>query len=82
MLLAEKPKTQRVETPCRCGHNAILKVGTVVHNIADTQIQIHNIPHYYCPFCKRISYDINMKVTPLLKNAYKNGLTEIDWESH
>jgi hypothetical protein len=80
MLLVERRHTQTVETPCRCGYSAHLQVGTVEHYVGNTQILIHNIPHYYCSFCKRISYDINLKVTPILKDAYKRGINEIDWE--
>ncbi|HDR3524450.1 YgiT-type zinc finger protein [Bacillus pacificus] len=79
MLLAERQKKQRVETPCRCGSNASLQIGTVEHLVGKSQILIHNIPHYYCSFCGRKSYDINMKVTPFLKIAYKRGLKEFDW---
>lgn len=80
MILAERPEKQRVETPCKCGNHAELRVGTVTHDVGTTQILIHHIPHYYCSFCGRISYDINMKITPYLRIAYQRGISEFDWE--
>ncbi|MFP3391790.1 YgiT-type zinc finger domain-containing protein [Brevibacillus sp. SIMBA_040] len=79
MLADEECTLQITVKACICGSIARYKTGTVAHYIGANRILLHNDPHYYCSFCKQITYDINLKITPLLKFAYSNGLKEIDW---
>ena len=70
-----------VSYPCVCGGKAQKQVGTVAHEINQKRILIHEVPHFYCPSCYSIEYDIReVKVMPLLREALRNGQSEIYWK--
>lgn len=66
---------------CECGGKAEFTLGTIRQKIGDRTILVHNVPHYRCSACGSIAYDIDIRLSPLLKHAYLNGLFEVDYSS-
>lgn len=71
---------KRKEKPCICGKKAEYRVGTTEHFIFDSKIVANNVPHFFCNFCKSFSFDSKTNLASLLRNAYKQGLTVVDYE--
>jgi len=64
---------------CQCGSIAEYKVGTTKQKIGSRTILIHNVPHYCCISCGSIGYDSEIKLTHILKRAYENNLSEVNY---
>lgn len=64
---------------CRCGGESYHQYGTVDHEVCGMTIHVHNVPHYVCKNCGRITYDIKTNVFDVLKKAATSGLSDIDW---
>lgn len=79
MLLTEERNSQRIETVCICGKKAELQHGTRYFTIRNKEIALKNVPHFYCSYCEKASYDSSVNVDELLIYAYKNALDEVDW---
>lgn len=79
--MVEERVPQRIESSCVCGRKAVLTIGAVEHFVGHRRILIHNVPHFYCSFCKNIAYGSDIDVTPVLKYAFRNALQEFDWNS-
>lgn len=64
-----------------CDEKMPLKLGTVHHHIKNQDtIKINNIPHFRCPKCNTVEYDIrDVVVTDLLKFSLEHNLHEIDY---
>lgn len=67
--------------PCVCGGEATYRVGDVSHQIGERTILVKNVPHFHCAVCGTSKYDIQTKVSPLLKDAFHNGWSEIEWRA-
>lgn len=67
------------DRPCHCGGRSVQQIGTVPHTIFGKRILVHNVPHSHCSYCDTYTYNSKIKVTPLLKLAYLNGLDEIEY---
>ena len=80
MMLKEKvPVIPKDFVHCQCGGIAEYKVGTTKQIIGSRTIMIHNVPHYFCISCGSIGYDSGIKLTPILKRAYENNLSEVNY---
>ncbi|KIL38676.1 hypothetical protein SD70_24815 [Gordoniibacillus kamchatkensis] len=70
----------RKRTPCICGKEAEHRIGTTEQFVFESKIVVNNVPHFFCDFCKRVSFDGDTRLVSILSNAYKQGLTEVDYE--
>lgn len=61
---------------CICGKQEEFRIGTIKRR----GVIVYNVPHFYCSDCNEISYDLNTKISSCVAYAYKNNITEIDWE--
>ncbi|KJS46187.1 YgiT-type zinc finger protein [Desulfosporosinus sp. BICA1-9] len=83
MMLKEKVPIMSMDfVHCQCGGMAEYKVGTVKQKIGSRTILIHNVPHYFCISCGSIGYDSGIKLTHILKQAYENNLSEVNYNSN
>lgn len=81
MILKERiSKMSKAFVHCQCGGKAIYSVGTVRQKIGQRIILVHNVPHYSCSSCGSIGYDVDIKLSPVLKYAYKNNLSETNYK--
>ncbi|MCM3624327.1 hypothetical protein M4D70_19045 [Brevibacillus borstelensis] len=70
----------RKRKPCICGKEAEYRIGTTEHSILESKIVANNVPHFFCNFCKRVSFDSNTNLVSVLINAKKQGLTVVDYK--
>jgi hypothetical protein len=79
MLLDQEQKPMRTESICRCGRKTELQIGTRSFHIGTRKIDLLNLPHFYCSYCKEATIDSKTDVDDALKHAYRNNLDETDW---
>lgn len=80
MLKEKVPIMSNEYVHCQCGGIAEYKVGTVKQKIGSRTILIHNVPHYRCISCGSIGYGSEVKLSHILKRAYENNHSEIDYK--
>ena len=81
MLLTEKRNSLKTEVACSCGGKAKIQSGTREFFIGMKKISVSNVPNFYCDKCETFSFDSSVRIDELLKFAYKNDMSEIDWNA-
>jgi len=79
VILTPEKKTHRTETTCTCGSVVQQVVGSSEFFIGPKKIVINNVPHFYCSYCNKSIFDSKLPIDDLLKYAYINNLSDIDW---
>ncbi|MEL3961882.1 YgiT-type zinc finger domain-containing protein [Lysinibacillus endophyticus] len=77
--LTPEKNTQRAETTCSCGRVAKYQVQSCEFFVGPRKIVINNVPQYYCSYCNKFIFDSTLPVDELLKYAFKNNISDIDW---
>lgn len=75
-----KERTTVANMLCRCGGNANFQIRDVAHFIRSVKIIVKDVPHYCCLACHTVSYDEEVHLITLLRNAYMDGLKEVQYK--
>lgn len=62
-----------------CNGEFTKKQGTMPHAIFDKEIDVRNVPYYHCERCGEEEYVNPHKVDILIRDAYRNNLSEVEY---
>ncbi|MBS5913110.1 MAG: YgiT-type zinc finger domain-containing protein [Paenibacillus macerans] len=82
VLLTQNHCVPRKESICSCGRKSHVRTDDRNFFIGEKKITIKNLAYFYCPYCKKASYDSEMNIDEALKYAYQNGLQYYDWNEY
>lgn len=67
---------------CVCGMKMVKEAKGMVTTYRNKMVIIHNVPYYFCFYGHvRISRKTRVRIESLLEDAYKKGLSEINFLS-
>jgi len=76
------PVLDKVKTThCVCGGEMNYTEGTITRVVKGQQIKVHNVPFYECPVCGEQAFDIKLRLSSLVANAYKKGTTDVIYKA-
>lgn len=64
---------------CLCGGKMEFYLISAKHQMFGKSITVRNVPYYQCKSCNRETYETEQKLDMILRDAYRNGNSEVDY---